>query len=311
MSQSPEPPAESGPTVEPTVEPTVVVGYPGYAAPVAVPSPAGRLERLSRQVRLLQVLVVGCVALLVLLALGLGAALAGGKSQLDALSEQISALSVQPAAGESAKQATGVAQLGSAPILTGLDSLPGGADEAGAILIGNPDASNVVEVYVDYQCPYCQRWESTTGATLIDTALKPGSDLLVKQYNLAFLGEQNAQLTPAGASARAASAAACVIDADGQQAFADFSSAVFAAADPSEPPGQFTAAQLSELAQRSGASAGVADCIEQERFVPFVSAATQAGFGRGVGGTPTVVVNGRTIANPFEDPALSLIVSAG
>ena len=81
------------------------------------------------------------------------------------------------------------------------------------------NGNDVVEVYVDYQCPFCQRWEESIGTPLAAKALQPGSDLLVKQYNLAFLGEASPTLTPAGASARAASAAACVINHDGVETF--------------------------------------------------------------------------------------------
>ena len=190
--------------------------------------------------------------------------------------------------------------------------MPAGVDSTGAVLIGDPDAANVVEVYVDYQCPFCQRWEEGIGTPLAAKALQPGSDLLIKQYNLAFLGETSPTLTPAGASARAASAAACVVNHDGVETFVDFSQAVFAAADPAEPPTQFTAEALTELATGGGRVGGVASPASRaEGNVPFVAATTKAGFGRGVGGTPTVIVNGQTLANPFTDPALEQLLAAG
>jgi protein-disulfide isomerase len=208
-------------------------------------------------------------------------------------------------------EATGVAQLGPAPELAATTTMPAGADPTGAILIGNPDASDVVEVYIDYQCPFCQRWEATVGRALVEKAMQPGSDLLIKQYNLAFLGEKSADLTPAGASARAASAAACVVNHDDIDTFVTFSRSLFEAADPSEPPGQFTAPVLTDLAQRAGASADSVACIKAEENVPFVSATTKAGFSRGVGGTPTVVVNGTTIGNAFTDPMVIDLAGAG
>ena len=189
--------------------------------------------------------------------------------------------------------------------------MPAGVDSTGAVLIGDPEAANVVEVYIDYQCPFCQRWEEGIGTPLAAKALQPGSDLLVKQYNLAFLGESSPTLTPAGASARAASAAACVVNHDGVDTFVDFSQAVFAAADPSEPPTQFSAEALTELATAAGASPDALACIEAEGNVPFVAATTKAGFGRGVGGTPTVIVNGQTLGNPFTDPAIEQLLAGG
>ena len=191
--------------------------------------------------------------------------------------------------------------MGPAAELNGV-ATPAGSDATGAILIGNPDAADVVEVYIDYQCPFCQRWEATIGRSLVDKAMQPGSDLLIKQYNLAFLGEKSPDLVPAGASARAASAAACVLDNDGIDTFVPFSRSLFETANPKEPPGQFTAEVLVDLARKAGASDASIACINGEENVPFVSATTKAGFQRGVGGTPTVVVNGTTIGNAFTDP---------
>jgi protein-disulfide isomerase len=286
------------------------------------------MASLRSQVRTVRYLVLACLGLLVVLAVGLGVALASSRAQLDDLSAQVSALGQQAAAAEPAaqpqsgdqqsgaqqsgdQQAAAVTQLGAATELAADVPLPAGVDATGAVLIGDPEAANVVEVYIDYQCPYCQRWEEGIGAPLAAKALQPGSDLLVKQYNLAFLGETSPTLTPAGASARAASAAACVLNHDGVETFVPFSQSVFAAADPSEPPTQFSAAALTELATGAGASAESIACIEGEANLPFVAATTQAGFGRGVGGTPTVIVNGQTLGNPFADPAIALLLSAG
>jgi protein-disulfide isomerase len=307
----------------PAPQPTVVVGYPGMVTspqPMAAASPG--MAGLRGQVRTLRYLLVACLVLLVVLVAGLGVVLGSTRAQLDDLGAQVAALggASAAAAAESPAQpqaqtqptpsAAGVAQLGPAAELTGV-SLPTGSDATGAILIGNPDAANVVEVYIDYQCPFCQRWEATVGRALVDRATQPGSDLLIKQYDLAFLGEKSVELTPAGASARAASAAACVVDSDGIDTFVTFSRSLFETADPTEPPGQFTAEVLVALARKAGASDEAVACIEGEKNVPYVSATTKAGFKRGVGGTPTVVVNGTTIGNAFTDPVVLGLAGTG
>lgn len=61
---------------------------------------------------------------------------------------------------------------------------------------------------------------------------------------------------------------------------------------------------MSGLAQSIGVSDATIECIEQERHVTFVALGTQSGFGRGVQGTPTVVLNGRTLDNSFADAEL-------
>jgi protein-disulfide isomerase len=297
------------------VEQTVVVGYPDVLAARSAAASGETIQGLRQQIRTLRLLLVACLTLLVLIACALGAAVSSGMTRLDGLSDEVSALAASASVPEStpeaqaAPQEVAVKQLGPAPELQGIATLPSGADATGAILVGDPNATDVVEVYVDYQCPYCQRWEQGIGAALFARALQPGSGLLIKQYDLAFLGETNANLDPPGASARAASAAACVVDADGPQVFVAFTQAVYAAADPSEPPGQFTDDVLVSLATQAGASPESLACIRDEAHVPFVAATTRAGFERGVGGTPTVVLNGQTIGNPFTDQSLASVAT--
>lgn len=270
------------------------------------------IASVRADIRGVRFLLYACTALVIVLLLAVVVAMVALRAQVDDLRAQVASAAapavVAPAAVPTpAPTATGTVQLGAAADLQGVE-LPAGADATGAIVIGDPDAATVVETYVDYQCPFCQQFESMHGSALMQRALEPGSGIQVKQYTLAFLGETNADLTPAGASARAASAAACVVDHDGPAAFVDFSRALFESADPTEPPGQFTAEALTALAEKVGASADSLACITDETFVPFVAATTAAGFARGVTGTPTVVVDGVTVGNAFTDPAVTALV---
>lgn len=274
---------------------------------------------LRSEIRLLRVLVYVCIALLIVLLIGAGLALASISTQIDTLQRTANAARTAPAltaaegqAPEShAEPAPSATRAGLGPVtpLAGVD-LPDGADPAGAIVVGDPNATTVVETYIDFQCPYCQQWERQFGTALIDRALQPNSGIQVKQYNMAFLGETSATLDPPGASARAASAAACVVDRDGAATFAAFSRAVFASADPREPAGQFTDAVLSDIARAVGASADAISCIQAEEFVPFAAATTQGAFTRGVTGTPTVLIDGVVVANAFADPRVAELTSS-
>lgn len=315
---SPEPSSPTPTAAAP--EATTVVGYPGASPSVSQANPG--MASLRSAVTTVRALTIASLALLVIVAGGLVVGVASLRAQVDALGQQVTDLTAAaaqaaaapaPAAAEpdpaqAAEPQT--PQLGAAGDLPDGVSVPTGFDTTGAVLIGDPAATDVVEVYVDYQCPFCQRWEQEVGAALVERALQPGSGLLVKQYNLAFLQETSPDLQPAGASARAASAAACVLEENGVEVFTTFNTAVFAAADPSEPPTQFMADALSALARDAGASDAAIACIEAEEHVPFVATSTQSGFGRGVGGTPTVLVNGRTLDNPFTDGDL-LTLAAG
>ena len=297
--------------------PVTVVGYPDHA-PVSSGQSVPGLAGVKMAITSLRALAVVTLVLVVILTAGLVAGIITLRGQVSALSEKVAELADAPPVQQAAAPETsaaapepgavaepsGVTQLPSAPELPSGIPVPGGVDGSGAILVGNPDASNVVEVYVDYQCPYCQRWEQEIGEVLAQRAQDPNSDLLIKQYNLAFLGETSPTLDPPGSSARAASAALCVLEGEGPESFAAFNASIFAIADSNRSSVQFQTPELSQLAADSGASVDTISCIDDERHVTFVALATQNGFARGVQGTPTVIVNGRTLEGTFEDSEL-------
>ena len=289
--------------------PVTIVGYPDLP-PVSTGSSVPGLAGVTMAVSSLRALVIATVVLVLLVAAVVVVGLLTLRSQVADLSRQVSDLSAQQAAlvagsadagGEGTSQTS---QLPAAPELPEGLPVPAGVDSSGAALIGDAGASNVVEVYVDYQCPFCQRWEQQIGEVLARKAQAPGSDLLIKQYNLAFLGETSPTLDPPGSSARAASAALCVLEGEGPEAFAEFNAEVFRVADPDQSSVQFATGDMAQIATEIGATQATLACIEEMRHVPFVAVVTQAGFGRGVQGTPTVILNGRVLEDSFSDPEL-------
>jgi protein-disulfide isomerase len=294
--------------------PVTVVGYPDHP-PVSSAQSIPGLAGVKMTVSSLRVLAVVTLLLLLLVAAVSIVGVVSLRGQVSTLSEQVAELSEQVAVQaapalvtDEAQDAAGdpaqAAQLPAAPQLPEDSPFPAGVDGSGAVLIGDPSASNVVEVYVDYQCPYCQRWEQQVGEALASTALDPASDVLIKQYNLAFLGETSPALDPPGSSARAANASLCVLEGEGPATFADFNTRLFAIADPNRSSVQFQLADLVQVARDSGGSDETVACIEEERHVDFVALSTQSGFARGVQGTPTVIVNGRTLVDTFSDTEL-------
>lgn len=288
--------------------------------PVADPSdPVVRgTARLRRQVGTLRVLTVVSLVLVVLLGVWAVVGIVSLSSQVSSLEAKVDSLSVRLAAerGSASGSTTSGTQSAPSPAPSAAEApvpadlvTPAGVDKGGAIVVGDPDAAKVVEVYVDYQCPYCQRWETEIGTALMERALQPGSGLVVKQYNMAFLGEANRSLNPPGASARAASAAACILEGSGVDAFVAFNTAIFAAPGGTDPATRFDAASLASLAGGLGADEETLACIEDGRFIPFVSATTQAAFARGVTGTPTVLVNGKPLQDSFGDPQLRALLT--
>ncbi|MEY3732652.1 MAG: Serine/threonine-protein kinase pknE [Actinomycetota bacterium] len=270
--------------------------------------------RMRRQVGRLRSLAIVAVVLVVILGVWSVIGIVTLSSQVSSLEAKVDSLATTTGALNSSSGGSAASGAQSPPSPSAVpDSpasapadvvVPAGADKAGAIVVGDPEAAKFVEVYVDYQCPYCQRWETEIGAALMERALQPGSGLAVRQYNMAFLGEANRSLSPPAASARAANAAACVLDGDGVEAFVAFNTAVFAAPGGQDAATRFDTASLVALASGVGAGDATLTCIEDEAFMPFVAATTQAAFARGVTGTPTVLVNGKVIADSFGDAQL-------
>ncbi|MEZ5114629.1 MAG: thioredoxin domain-containing protein [Candidatus Nanopelagicales bacterium] len=156
---------------------------------------------------------------------------------------------------------------------------PRNVNEYGAVVLTTNPQAPLADVFIDFQCPYCKALE--------DSFAEPWSGLVadgkwqIAYTTLAFLGEP---------SVRAANAAACVVDEAGPEAWAEFAAQVYAIQDPAEPPTQFDNATLVKLATKAGAP-GAAECINSGAFNDYVTEATQRGFARGVGGTPTVLVD--------------------
>lgn len=255
-------------------------------------------------------LIVTTMVLVIITIVGLVLSVVMLRGEVAAVSERLDAITAgavqqpdQPAQDGSQEQAQGI---GEAAEITGVE-MPAGASTTGAFLIGNPDAANVVEVFVDMQCPYCQKWHAEIGEALEQRALA-GGDLLMKVNAIAFLGENATNVADPGASLRAASAAACVLSHDGAEVYSRMSSAIFAAADPSEPPTQFQNDQLQQLALDSGASEPAIECIVEAPYAPYIVELTKSAFGRGVQGTPTVLVNGIAVDNPFTAPELTALL---
>jgi protein-disulfide isomerase len=269
---------------------------------------------MRRDITTARVLAIVGLALVVVVAVWSIVGIVSLSSQVASLSAKVDSLTARSAAPATPASSERPAQtppsgaaVPPAPAI-GDVTAPTGANASGAIVIGDPEASTIVEVYADYQCPYCQRWETEVGATLSRRALQPGSDIAVLQYNMAFLGESSRQLESPGVSARAANAAACVLEYDGIDVFVDFNAGAFAAHGGSAQSTRLDTASLLGLASQAGAGGRAFACIEDGRFIPFVAATTQGSFARGVTGTPTVLMDGVPLQDPFGDPRLRALL---
>lgn len=304
MTDAPVPPATpSQPQSETTPQPNIPLSAQAQVGPSSVGASSTSImlgiEANRKLIVATMVLVVITIVGLVLSVVMLRGEVAAVSERLDAITAGAAQQPEQPAQEGAQEQPPGITE---ASEISGVE-MPNGASTTGSFLIGNPDAANVVEVFVDMQCPYCQKWHAELGQALEQQALA-GDDLLVKVNAISFLGENATNVAEPGASLRAANAAACVLSNDGPTVYADVATAIFAAADPSEPPTQFQTEQLQQLAMNAGASEPAIECIADAPYAAYVVELTKSAFARGVGGTPTVVVNGITVDNPFTAPEL-------
>jgi len=153
-----------------------------------------------------------------------------------------------------------------------------------------PTGSEVIQiqVFVDYMCPFCGQFEATNAEYLRSLVESGAASLEI--LPISFLDRSS---MGTAYSTRAMNAVGCVADQQPDSVLR-FHELLFEN-QPPEPSEGLTNDQLVEFAREAGAkSASVESCIREQRFKDWTEAATDRSMGeRGVGGTPTVYVNGQ------------------
>jgi protein-disulfide isomerase len=155
-------------------------------------------------------------------------------------------------------------------------------------IVFNADVKNVptVDVYEDFQCPVCARFEAINGITLEKAITEKKAKVVY--HVLSFLGTE---------SILAANAAACASDEDKFLAFHK----AFYANQPAENSGAITATFLKSI----GASIGItsskfSSCVDKGGYADWVKNVSEAGAKANVNSTPTIFVNGKEIDRNSE-----------
>ncbi len=155
--------------------------------------------------------------------------------------------------------------------------------------IGEADAPVLIEVYADFQCPYCQRFALLIGPELIDTWVRPGYARMVYR-DFAFLGEE---------SRWAAVAARLAAQQDRFWPYHDllYSNLL------GENVGSYTPDRLLLMGRMAGLDmealvAGLQVPAARELWAVIEAEVREASTTRGVGATPTVFVDGTQVATP-------------
>jgi protein-disulfide isomerase len=178
---------------------------------------------------------------------------------------------------------------------TGEVVAPSSLTPTGAIPVGEADAPVTVEIYFDYMCPACGRFEAANGAEL-DRLVEEGV-ARVELRPISFLDEQSGGTEY---STRAANALATVADLAPAQVW-DLHGSLYRQ-QPAEGTEGLSDAQIADVAADAGVPAGVLARFTDGRFRPWVASATQQAFDSGVEGTPTVKIDGAVFDGDVYTP---------
>jgi protein-disulfide isomerase len=175
--------------------------------------------------------------------------------------------------------------------------LPAGATEAGdGITIGHGPVR--VDAFIDFLCPFCRRFELSSGQPLARLAADGQISLIYHPMN--FL--DGASTT--NYSTRAAAASGCAAD---QGRFVEYARALFVNQPPEGGAG-LSDAELADI----GRSVGLADtaftaCVSDAPYLDWPPYVTARATALGVKATPTVLVAG-TAVRP-ETPSIAAAVA--
>ena len=152
--------------------------------------------------------------------------------------------------------------------------------------IGPADAPVVLEVYADYQCPWCGRFAREALPGLVRTYAATGQ-LRIEERAIAFLGSGTDD-----ESLDAAAAAACAAPAGKYWTFADY----LVWNQSGENEGAFSRDRLAAIAERVGLEPDAFKaCLDDPVTRGAIETRTAQAFAAGIQSTPTFVINGERV----------------
>ncbi|THG35754.1 hypothetical protein E6C70_06920 [Glaciibacter flavus] len=182
-------------------------------------------------------------------------------------------------------------------LAAGADPTPTKPDQTGNV-------ANI-RVYLDYLCPYCDQFE-TTNADQMKQWVTSGA-ATVETHPIALLEGKSLGTKY---SMRAANAAACVANYSPND-FWKFNSAMFAS-QPEEGTAGLSDPEIVKVVKGAGVGSmsKIEPCITGTNFKTWVNASTNRALTeplpnsdlKAVGGTPTVLVNGKQYKGSLTDP---------
>ncbi len=150
----------------------------------------------------------------------------------------------------------------------------------------NADLANApkIDIYEDFQCPYCAGFEGLTGAYLDELITK--KEAKVVYHLMSFIGLE---------SLSAANAAGCAAD---EGKFLEFHKLLYANQPKSENSGTWTNEYLKAAGQGVGVtSQKFSTCIDDLKYANWSKNIANEAGKKNVNSTPTIFVNGKKIDN--------------
>jgi len=174
--------------------------------------------------------------------------------------------------------------------------LPAGATPEGdGIAVGGGPVR--VDLWIDFLCPFCQRFELNANDLLNSLLSEHRATLVYHPMN--FLDEASTTRY----STRAAAASGCAADAG---RFVEFTHELFVGQPPEGGAG-LTDQEITEIGVKAGVGqAAFASCLGEGRYADWPTFVTARSGQAGVEGTPTVHVQGVDIEPDAESLAAAV-----
>jgi protein-disulfide isomerase len=173
---------------------------------------------------------------------------------------------------------------------------PSAMSECGNPVCGQTNAPVTIEVYSDFQCPYCARADGVL-EQLAPKYIDTGKAKVIYR-NYIFIGTE---------SEWAAQAAQCAGD---QNKFWTFANYLFTH-QAGENTGAFSRDNLKEIAAQIGLDASAFNtCLDSGKYAAQVDQETSQGQQRGVQATPTFFINGQRYEGVLSLEQLASLIDA-
>jgi protein-disulfide isomerase len=160
--------------------------------------------------------------------------------------------------------------------------------------LGSTAAPVVLDVWSDFQCPYCEQFWTASEPVIVRTFIETGQVRLV-YHDFTFIGQE---------SLDAAIAARC---ADRQGRFWQYHDLLFAN-QGQENSGAFSHDRLAALAAMADLDVATwQSCLSDDSVAQAITSETTQGQGLGVTGTPALFVNGAKVTG-FDFPTVQAAI---